>query len=188
VVDGVDPTRVVTRRAAAFFVDALLIALIPLVTVVVVGNVRVRRGDCPNPLPNGRECFHLRENAFVVDSRVFIWFFLLLVVLYLITFVLVQGLTGASPGKALLRIRVIDEDGGHPGFVRSAIRAFAWFVDGLTLLLPVALWLAWFTPGHRRVGDFAARTYVVRHGAVAPHAGSRPVSARTRGTAPGSAP
>ena len=56
---------------------------------------------------------------------------------------------------------------------RSVVRVVAWAVDGLVLLLPVALWSAWFTPGHRRVGDWAAGTYVVRHRARARAPSSR---------------
>ena len=43
-VDGRDPTRVVTRRCFALLVDALLLALIPLATVAIVGNAKIRKG------------------------------------------------------------------------------------------------------------------------------------------------
>ncbi|HEV2310940.1 MAG TPA: hypothetical protein VGU73_10465, partial [Acidimicrobiia bacterium] len=48
-----------------------------------------------------------------------------------------------------------------PGIVRSIARSVAWVVDGIALLVPVALWLAILTPGHRRFGDFLAGTFVV---------------------------
>jgi uncharacterized RDD family membrane protein YckC len=54
-------------------------------------------------------------------------------------------------------------DGTTPGMLRSMVRAIAWVVDGIALLVPVALWSAWFTSGHRRVGDWVVGTYVVRH-------------------------
>ena len=92
----------------------------------------------------------------LVDKHAFLIFFGLLIVLYLAVFVVVQGITGASPGKALLRIRVIRSDGRPPGVLRSTARALAWIVDGIALLVPIALWSAWFTPGHRRVGDWVA--------------------------------
>ena len=66
------------------------------------------------------------------------------------------SVTGASPGKALLGIRVVRDDGTMPGKLRSFVRLVAWVVDGLALLVPVALWSAWLTPGHRRVGDWVA--------------------------------
>jgi hypothetical protein len=81
-----------------------------------------------------------------------------------IVFVVVQGITGASPGKALLGIRVVRPDGTTTGLLRSFVRALCWAIDGISLLVPVAMWTAWFTPGHRRVGDFAAGTFVVRAG------------------------
>jgi uncharacterized RDD family membrane protein YckC len=98
----------------------------------------------------------------LVDKRAFLWFAALLVLLYLAVFVVVQGVTGASPGKALLGIRVVRPDGSTPGGLRSFVRVVAWVVDGLTLLVPIALWSAWLSPGHRRVGDWVAGTYVVR--------------------------
>jgi uncharacterized RDD family membrane protein YckC len=161
-VDGRDPTRVVTRRAIAFVLDAVLLALIPASTIAIVGHAHLRRGDCPDPLPAGRDCFSFKNEAILVDKDAALLFFGLLVVLYLLIFVAVQGITGASPGKALLGIRVIGPDGTPPGFGRSVARMVAWVVDGLVLLLPVALWSAWFTTGHRRVGDWLAGTYVVR--------------------------
>jgi uncharacterized RDD family membrane protein YckC len=161
-VDGRDPTQVVTRRCIAVVIDALLLALIPAITVAVVGHADLRRGDCPDPIPAGRDCLSFKNEVMLVDKDAFLLFFGLLVVLYLVVFVAVQGITGASPGKALLGIRVIRSDGATPGFGRSMLRMVAWVVDGLVLVVPVALWSAWFTPGHRRVGDWIAGTYVVR--------------------------
>lgn len=78
-------------------------------------------------------------------------------------FVVVQGITGASPGEGRSWIRVVRPDGTPPGVLRSMVRAAAWAIDGIALIVPIALWSAWFTPGHRRVGDWAAGTFVIRH-------------------------
>jgi uncharacterized RDD family membrane protein YckC len=165
-VDGRDPTKVVTRRCVAILVDAFLVAVIPIVAVLVIGHSRTVK-HCPEPVPKHQSCILYRGNGMVVENRSIVLFGAFLVVLYFVVFIVVQGRTGASPGKALLGLRVVRPDGSKPGFARSAIRAVAWVVDGITLLLPVALWCAWFTPGHRRVGDFAARTFVVRRGTEA---------------------
>jgi len=162
IVDGRDPTRVVTRRCVAFVVDAFLLAVIPAITALVVGHAEIRKGECPDPLPTGRNCVALKGQVMVVDKNAFLVFFAVLVLLYLGVFVAVQGLTGASPGKALLGIQVIGPEGATPGLLRSFLRMVAWLIDAITLLLPIALWSAWFTPGHRRVGDWLAGTYVVR--------------------------
>jgi len=161
-VDGRDPTRVVTRRAIALLVDAILLTAIPAVTALFVGHADIRRGDCPNPIPAGRDCLAYRGQVMLVDKDTFFIFFALLVLLYLAVFVAVQGVTGTSPGKAALGIRVIRADGTTPGGLRSLVRMAAWVIDGFVLLVPVALWSAWFTPGHRRVGDWLAGTYVIR--------------------------
>ena len=123
----------------------------------------MRKGACPDPLPAGRDCLSYRNEVLLVNKDAFLVFFGVLIVLYVVVFVVVQGITGASPGKALLGIRVVRPDGTTPGTLRSTVRAVAWVVDGIALLLPIALWSAWFTPGHRRVGDWLAGTYVVRH-------------------------
>ena len=133
-VDGHDPTRVVTRRCIALLVDALLLALIPAATVYIVGNASMRKGVCPNPIPVGRDCLSYRNQVLLVDQHVFLVFFGLLVLLYLVVFVVVQGITGASPGKALLGIRVVRADGTPPGVLRSMVRAAAWLIDGIALI------------------------------------------------------
>jgi uncharacterized RDD family membrane protein YckC len=161
-VDGHDPTRVITRRCVALTVDALLLAIIPLLTVTIVGRATLRRGDCPSPLPRNRNCLALNGQALLVDKGAFLVFFGMLVLLYLALFVVVEGITGATPGKALLGIRVVRPDWSPAGPLRSLVRAVAWIVDGIALVLPIALWSAWLTPGHRRVGDWLAGTFVVR--------------------------
>ena len=157
-----DPTRVITRRAVAIVIDALLITLLPVVTVLVVGHAATVH-ECPDPLPKGHTCVAWRGNGVTVENRSMLLFVGCFLLLYLVVFVLVQGRTGASPGKALLGVRVIDRHGRTPGFARSTVRALAWVIDGISLLVPIALWTAWFTPGHRRVGDLLAGTFVVRH-------------------------
>jgi uncharacterized RDD family membrane protein YckC len=165
-VDGIgdrrDPTQVITRRAVAFVVDALLLTLIPTATALLVGGADIRRGDCPDPLPAGRDCIGFKNEVMLIDKSAFFVFVGVLALLYLGVFVTVQGFTGASPGKALLGVRVVRADGTTPGWRRSLVRVVAWVVDGLALLVPIALWSAWLTPGHRRVGDWVAGTYVVR--------------------------
>jgi uncharacterized RDD family membrane protein YckC len=163
---------VITRRAVAFVVDALLLALIPTTTALVVGRAAVRRGDCPAVLPAGRNCIGFKNEVMLIDKSAFFVFVGVLALLYLGVFVTVQAVTGASPGKALLGLRVVRADGTTPGWRRSLVRLVAWLVDGLALLVPVALWSAWLTPGHRRVGDWVAGTYVVRSRRRPPTAGS----------------
>ena len=168
-----DPTQVVLRRTVAYLVDALLIAAILLVTIWVTGDVKRSSQDCPDPIPKNHSCIDYNHQALVVNNRVFVWFTLLVIVLFTLFFGLIPGITGASPGKSLLGIRVVRADGTKPGWKRGLLRSVCWGLDGLMLVLPTAMWLAALTPRHRRLGDYAAQTYVVRRDAA-----GRPVSTR----------
>lgn len=160
-----DPTRVVLRRCLAYVTDIALIVAVLLIGALVAGDVHSRKHGCPNPVPSGRQCFAYGSSALLVSNRAVVAFAVSLVVLVVVVFIVPTALVGTSPGKALVRIRVVRADGSPPGLGRSLLRAAAWVVDGLTLLLPVGLWLAMLTPGHRRVGDFVAGTFVVRRAA-----------------------
>jgi uncharacterized RDD family membrane protein YckC len=120
--DGRDQTRVITRRCVALVIDAFLLAVVPAVTALIVGGAVVRKGECPDPLPAGRNCIGFKQQVMLIDKSAFFVFVGFLVLLYLVVFVTVQGVTGASPGKALLGIRVVRADGTMPGKLRSLVR------------------------------------------------------------------
>jgi uncharacterized RDD family membrane protein YckC len=90
-----------------------------------------------------------------------------------ITFIyywLQEGAFGATMGKAIIGLRVTRQDGSVPGLGSSAIRNAIRIVEGLPLYVP-GFFVAAFTRGRRRIGDFAAQTYVLEHpGSVAERA------------------
>jgi uncharacterized RDD family membrane protein YckC len=161
-----DPTRVVGRRCLAYAVDLILIALVVVAVLVVAGDVTTLAHGCPSPVPAGRSCLAYHSTGYLIRNRALGWSALTFVVTAVLAFVVPEAIAGASPGKALLRIRVVRADGSPPGVVRSVLRSVAWAVDGFALVLPIGLWLVLLTPGHRRVGDFVAGTYVVRRAAA----------------------
>lgn len=80
-----------------------------------------------------------------------------------ITWIL-QGVAGMTLGKALFGIRTVDEQGKAPGLGKALIRWLLWVVDAIpycTLVPLVGGITAMASKGHRRVGDMAAKTYVV---------------------------
>ncbi len=81
----------------------------------------------------------------------------LFVVLHL---VVLQGITGATLGKRLARLRVVRIDTSEPpGLLRAALRTLTLFtVDQCGLL---GLLIARFTKRRQRIGDFLARTVVI---------------------------
>jgi uncharacterized RDD family membrane protein YckC len=161
-----DPTRVIWRRCFAYGTGLLLTGLVLAGTLYVAGDVHTMKSGCPHPIPAGQACVNYRSTGYLMRGSVFIWFAVALIVLVLVVVVVPKVVVGTSLGKALFGIRVVRADGNRPGFLRSTIRVAAWLIDGLSLLLPVGLWLAIFTTGHRRVGDYLAGTYVVEQSAA----------------------
>jgi uncharacterized RDD family membrane protein YckC len=69
---------------------------------------------------------------------------------------------GQTPGKRLLRIRVVRVDGSPIGIYESAVRNLLRAVDFLPLLYAVGCLSMLFTRQHRRLGDLLAGTVLVR--------------------------
>lgn len=81
---------------------------------------------------------------------------------YFAFFVIVQGVLGGSPGKLLTGLRVVTSDGTRAGVGRSLVRTVLWIVDGAPWFAPIVGFVTGLTTtGHRRVGDMAAKTYVI---------------------------
>lgn len=79
--------------------------------------------------------------------------------------IILQGLTGASVGKFLLGLRTVKEDGTRAGIGWNLLRQIVGVVDGFCCGI-VGLAVANNSKGHRRIGDMAASTYVVRKDAM----------------------
>jgi hypothetical protein len=73
--------------------------------------------------------------------------------------VVLQASSGASLGKHMVGLRVVDERGRKAGFGRNLVRWLMLLIDGGIFLIGLITVLA--TRPHRRVGDLAAGTYVV---------------------------
>lgn len=97
----------------------------------------------------------------------------------LLYYLLLEGYTGYTVGKYILRIQVVREDGRPPGFVKSLIRTLLRIVDtnpGLLGGLPAGI-CALVTKKKQRLGDIAANTYVIR---VADSHSIKPPGRRTK--------
>jgi uncharacterized RDD family membrane protein YckC len=79
--------------------------------------------------------------------------------------IILQGLTGATVGKFLLGLRTVKEDGTRAGIGWNLLRQLVGVVDAFCCGI-VGLLVASNSRGHRRVGDMAASTYVVRKSAM----------------------
>jgi uncharacterized RDD family membrane protein YckC len=174
-----DPTAVFGRRILAFLIDVLLLA-IPVV-VLSTSNLEYLEADqldrsgeqfCEDYLDqqNGI-CLDLTD----MDDRVYfaddlssgtVGFWGAVLAGFLLH-VLLQGVTGWTIGKLVTGIRTVQEDGSVVGIGRAFLRWLLLVVDGQPCGLPlVGLITAGTSTGHRRVGDMAAKTYVVRASAA----------------------
>jgi uncharacterized RDD family membrane protein YckC len=82
--------------------------------------------------------------------------FNLVLTLYFAGFHLAHGQT---PGKTLLRLRVVDSAGQKPSLAKSIIRALVLIISMNLLFLPLVY--AFFNPSRRALHDFVADTYVI---------------------------
>jgi len=167
-----DPTRVLARRTLAWLLDVLLFDAVFLTTIVVFGQrftgtaiaaepagFRFEGGDATLWFPKGVPA--LGESVLVVPGDKFWLAVGLFWAALLVDWVLLQGLTGATFGKALTGVRCVTRTRHKPGIGRALVRTLLWVVDLIEIVLPLGFILATFTKGHRRVGDMAAGTFVV---------------------------
>jgi hypothetical protein len=174
---AVDPTAVSLRRAIATVLDAALV-LVPAILLLTASFEYLETDTldrdpeqfCEDYMDDvGDVCLDLDDvdgrvyfaEQIESDSSLVFWGggFALLVVL--------QGLTGWTPGKLLTGIRTVAEDGRRPGLVKAFLRWIMWVVDGFPYIFPLLGGiLALTTQGHRRVGDMVAKTFVVRASAA----------------------
>jgi uncharacterized RDD family membrane protein YckC len=139
---GLGSTDVVGRRVVAHIIDWIVPALVWLSVQWLSYQVAWRSGVSPR-----------RYQDFIGNGS------LALAVLLLADFVLLQGATGYTVGKWLLRIRTVDEDGSRPGMRRVVIRTLPLLIEQVGL---VALFAMARSPRHQRYGDRFAHTLVVR--------------------------
>lgn len=165
-----DPTAVMGRRIGAVVVDFLLYMLImafvgptPLSPLAEYYDTSGTDDAC-TVLQEDFDavgCLEFGDRAYVTEAgdvaiQLVVW--LAVVLLYSA----LQGAKGITPGKALFGVKVVDEQGASPGFGKSILRTILWVVDSAPWCLPLVGFITGLsTKGHRRVGDMAAKTFVV---------------------------
>lgn len=172
---GGDPTAVFGRRIVAFVIDALIIG----VPGIALATSRLQSYDAGRSGISGSEfcdrymdqyasgaCFNLNDTVYFDDGG-FDAVSLAPLLLGLLVAVVLQGVTGWTPGKLVMGLRTVKEDGSVVGIGRAFVRWILMVVDGQPCGLPlVGLITAGTTKGHRRVGDMAAKSFVVRAAAA----------------------
>ena len=166
-VAAADPTAVMGRRVAAWVVDSVII-LAPSVALFTNDLEYLEESDLDQSGMDFCEDYMDRDEGVCVDVGDRVYFsdgvpvapWAVFLGLSVLIYVLIQGLKGWTPGKLLFGIRTVAEDGRAPGIGRAIIRWLFLIVDGLCAGL-VGFIVALTSRGHRRVGDMAAKTFVV---------------------------
>lgn len=134
-------------RAIASIIDLVVLLIISMCIFLLLGygtNTDADPGDVP-----------LRVN-------------ILGLVLGFLYFIIAEGTTGTTPGKRVLKLRVVRLDGRPYAMPDSFTRNVMRVVDGLFFNLVGAIFV-WTSPRNQRLGDRLAGTIVVRYGDQSEH-------------------
>ncbi|MGH9111013.1 MAG: RDD family protein, partial [Acidimicrobiales bacterium] len=164
---GGDPTAVMGRRVGAWIVDSVIVTA-PAVALFTNGLEYIQEDDLGQSGEDFCDDFDNQTDGVCIDAGDRVYFdddvpvapWLVALGLGLLLLVVLQGLKGWTPGKLLFGIRNVGEDGRPPGIGRALIRWLLLIVDGLCAGL-VGFIVALTNKGHRRIGDMAAKTFVV---------------------------
>jgi len=166
------PTQVVGRRVAAFLIDAIFLTAINFAIFFLFAE---KRSDIESRLLPGEEqaiFVNLNvggEEYSIEGSGKALTYLLLIALIGFLYFAVLQGIKGWTPGKLLLGLRVVDENGRTgPGIGKAAVRWLLWIVDGFAFYL-VAFVTAMSSSRNQRVGDMVAKTFVVGQDNVGHH-------------------
>lgn len=170
-----DPTAVTGRRIGAFLIDAVIGGILVLLVVMATfTNTEFEseaaaelQCDLINNLTDDM-CIQAGSTVFVglsddVGLAILTW----IGASTLLTMI-IPGITGWSPGKLMLGLRVVDKNTfEHAGFGKNLLRGLLWFIDSFPWFAPLLGGISMFaSDGHRRVGDHAAGTLVIAAHAV----------------------
>ncbi len=147
-----NPTDIVGERLGAAFIDWLLFMVVFVILTAIFGETTTSSG-------NGSASFSTDDS-----SGLSVLFWLAWIVG---TEVVWQGLTGKTPGKALLKLTTVDSNTGQPpGIGKALIRTVLKIVDWLPCVAIVGIAMIASRDDHRRVGDLGAGTSVIKDGDV----------------------
>ncbi len=132
----------VALRFVAVVIDGVLFFMLTLLIALLTGGAY-------STTENGTHEFGVRAGG---------WW---PVVLFFAYYVASEAIFGRTVGKRLVGLRVVDEDGDRIGWGQSLVRNLLRIVDALFIYLVAAV-SVWSSPTRQRLGDRAARTFVVR--------------------------
>ncbi|HEX8036176.1 MAG TPA: RDD family protein, partial [Ktedonobacterales bacterium] len=152
-----DARRAFWPRVLAVVIDVLVLSLVDFFLNGIFGVTHVTSGS-PISTPSSA------VTQFTTSTDVG-WGCLALV--WLVYYIGLEALFGATVGKWLVDLRVTDLDGTPPGLKSIVVRNVMRFVDALPVGFLVGGCVALGSPSCQRLGDHFARTLVIPHDEVA---------------------
>jgi hypothetical protein len=105
----------------------------------------------------------ITENGFALEGKSAVLTFIATGLFALLYFWIMEGVFGATLGKAIIGVQVRSENWGRCGMRASLIRNLLRIVDGIGVYL-VGFLIAIFSRLRQRLGDHVAKTIVVETG------------------------
>lgn len=136
-------------RAAANIIDWFILLFINV--GISFGLIRISK-QYPKPVP-----IPATVSSYVAATMIVLLFLLLWG--YFVFFEYFSS--GRTPGKMLIGIRVIQDNGQSITFLASAVRNLFRIIDFLPALFLLGILMIFFHSRHKRIGDLAAGTLVV---------------------------
>jgi uncharacterized RDD family membrane protein YckC len=159
-----DPTAVVGRRILAYVIDWFIVGVISFIAIsTTLDGYEKSEFFTGFDLCDGADvavCFEDDDNVYVFeegsDAVIGIG---LPIAAWIGNHVVLQGITGASVGKFVTKLRVVNRNGTNAGVGRALVRSVFLVIDAGCFVIGLVTMLT--TKGHRRVGDMVGNTYVV---------------------------
>jgi uncharacterized RDD family membrane protein YckC len=166
-----DPTAVIGRRIVAYLIDIFVAVVLFVVVFAIVAASDERSSafeaeavcDILNGTDSGYTCINADTTVILVEDADLTTLVLVVGIYFLATQLILPALTGFTPGKAIVGLRIVDKETFEKaGFGKNLVRWLLWFVDSAPWFFPlVGLITGLSSNGHRRVGDMAASTLVI---------------------------
>jgi uncharacterized RDD family membrane protein YckC len=158
-----DPTAVLGRRIVAYVIDIAIPCILFFALFATLSKTYDSAGpgtcDQIKRFTDATICSQSDDSAIAFTSGAAAVVFLLPLGVAFVDMVVFQSARGASVGKLVMGLRVVDDQGNVARFGPMLLRWLFLAVDGLCVVLGLVVAAA-STP-HRRIGDHVASTYVI---------------------------
>jgi len=160
-----DPTNVMGKRIVAYIFDAVLVGGVTIAFLALTKSHSYTGApsNACNNIPDSNfsgQCVQLGSRVYTWDGSGLTLGYGIGILVGLLNGVVLTGITGASIGKMVMGLRVVNAQGEKCGIGRAFVRWLLLIVDAFFCFL-VGLLTASLTHPHKRVGDMAAGTFVV---------------------------